>query len=142
MTHSKNEANPSHLDYLFAISGRSLKTRERTMNRYHRDHRKIDPSQGDMLQDGSQNYGDRVEIGPTRLAFQEWRHANLIAPNLDAMRHYRWHRLTQHIVDRDYAGLLMFDPLNIRYATDSTNISCGIRIIRFVQCCFVPTAIW
>ena len=38
------------------------------------------------------------------------------------MREYRWQRLTQHIVDRDYGGLLMFDPLNIRYATDSTNM--------------------
>jgi len=38
------------------------------------------------------------------------------------MRRFRWERLTQHIVDRDLAGLLMFDPLNIRYATDSTNM--------------------
>ena len=26
------------------------------------------------------------------------------------------------MVDRGYGGLLMFDPLNIRYATDSTNM--------------------
>jgi Xaa-Pro aminopeptidase len=38
------------------------------------------------------------------------------------MRRYRWERLTQHVVDRGYGGLLMFDPLNIRYATDSTNM--------------------
>ena len=38
------------------------------------------------------------------------------------MRAYRHKRLTQHIVDRGYAGLVMFDPLNIRYATDSTNM--------------------
>jgi Xaa-Pro aminopeptidase len=38
------------------------------------------------------------------------------------MREFRWNRLTQHIVDRGYAGLLVFDPLNIRYATDSTNM--------------------
>ena len=38
------------------------------------------------------------------------------------MREYRWKRLTQHIVARGYGGLLMFDPLNIRYATDSTNM--------------------
>ena len=38
------------------------------------------------------------------------------------MREYRWSRLTRHIVDRDYGGLLVFDPLNIRYATDSTNM--------------------
>ena len=38
------------------------------------------------------------------------------------MRLFRLKRLTQHIVDRGYGGLLMFDPLNIRYATDSTNM--------------------
>jgi len=38
------------------------------------------------------------------------------------MREYRWKRLTDHIVQRGYGGLLMFDPLNIRYATDSTNM--------------------
>ena len=38
------------------------------------------------------------------------------------MRRFRWERLTQHVVDRGYAGVLMFDPLNIRYATDSTNM--------------------
>ncbi|RZV99313.1 MAG: aminopeptidase P family protein, partial [Rhodobacteraceae bacterium] len=38
------------------------------------------------------------------------------------MRAHRWRRLTDHIVARDYGGLLMFDPLNIRYATDSTNM--------------------
>jgi Xaa-Pro aminopeptidase len=38
------------------------------------------------------------------------------------MREHRWKRLTQAIVDRGYGGLLMFDPLNIRYATDTTNM--------------------
>ena len=38
------------------------------------------------------------------------------------MREYRWKRLVQHINEREYAGLLLFDPLNIRYATDSTNM--------------------
>ena len=57
-------------------------------------------------------------------------------PNLDAMRKYPLHkRLTQHIVDRDYGGVLMFDPLNIRYATDSApTCSCGTPTIRFVLC--------
>ena len=38
------------------------------------------------------------------------------------MRRFRWELLTQHIVDRDYGGLLMFDPLKICYALDSTNM--------------------
>jgi Xaa-Pro aminopeptidase len=89
---------------------------------HYRDQRKIDPSLGDKLGDGTPNDNDRVEIGPTQLAFSEWAAAGLTLPNLQQMREYRWHRLTQHIVERDYGGLLVFDPLNIRYATDSTNM--------------------
>lgn len=92
------------------------------MNTHYRDMRKIDPTQGDTLSDGTPNNQDRIEIGPTRLALSEWHTAGLTLPNLPAMRDYRWTRLTQHLVDRDYGGLLMFDPLNIRYATDSTNM--------------------
>lgn len=88
----------------------------------YREKRKIDPTQGSHLADGSPNNQDRIEIGPTQLAFAEWAEAGLVLPNLNAMREYRWARLTQHIVDRDYGGLLVFDPLNIRYATDSTNM--------------------
>lgn len=92
------------------------------MNTHYRDMRKIDPTQGDTLRDGTPNNQDRIEIGPTRLALSEWHTAGLTLPNLPAMRDYRWTRLTQHLVDRDYGGLLMFDPLNIRYTTDSTNM--------------------
>ena len=92
------------------------------MNEHFRDRRKIDPSRGSVLGDGSPNDNDRIEIGPTQLAFSEWAAAGLELPNLEAMRHYRWQRLTQAIVERGYGGLLMFDPLNIRYATDSTNM--------------------
>ena len=63
-----------------------------------------------------------MEIGPTALAFREWDAAGLTAPDLARMRWYRWERLTQHVVARDFGALLMFDPLNIRYATDSTNM--------------------
>lgn len=92
------------------------------MDNHYRDTRKIDPNRGDTLGDGSPNDNNRIEIGPTQLAFDEWTQAGLDLPNLVAMREHRWKRLTQHIVDRGYAGLLMFDPLNIRYATDSTNM--------------------
>ncbi|NDW47645.1 dimethylsulfonioproprionate lyase DddP [Ruegeria sp. PrR005] len=92
------------------------------MNHHYRDTRKIDPTRGATLGDGSPNDNDRIEIGPTQLAFSEWASAGLELPNLTRMREYRWKRLTQAIVDRGYGGLLMFDPLNIRYATDSTNM--------------------
>ena len=92
------------------------------MTQYHADRRKIDPTRGDRLGDGTPNDNDRVEIGPTQLAFAEWTAAGLHLPNLEAMRLDRWHRLTQALAARDYGGLLMFDPLNIRYATDTTNM--------------------
>ena len=92
------------------------------MTQHYRDARKIDPSRGATLGDGSPNDADRVEIGPTQLAFAEWQAGGLALPNLERMRKYRWQRLTRHIVDRNLGGLLLFDPLNIRYATDSTNM--------------------
>ena len=92
------------------------------MNSHFRDSRKIDPSQGTLLGDNTPNNNNRVEIGPTQLAFNEWGKSGLKLPNLPRMREFRWKRLTDHIVQRGYGGLLMFDPLNIRYATDSTNM--------------------
>lgn len=88
----------------------------------YREHRKIDPTQGEKLGDGTPNDDNRIEIGPTQLAYREWAAAGLTLPDLTSMREYRWQRLTQHIVERNYGGLLVFDPLNIRYATDSTNM--------------------
>ena len=92
------------------------------MNQHYSTTRKIDPGHGTHLPDGTPNDMDRIEIGPTQLAFDEWAAAGLVLPNLPAMREYRWKRLTRHVVERGYGGLLMFDPLNIRYATDSTNM--------------------
>ncbi len=92
------------------------------MDAHFRDHRKIDPSKGETLGDGTPNDADRVEIGPTLLAFREWEAAGLELPDLAAMREFRWKRLVQAVNARGLGGLLVFDPLNIRYATDSTNM--------------------
>ncbi|MEM9032869.1 MAG: dimethylsulfonioproprionate lyase DddP [Pseudomonadota bacterium] len=92
------------------------------MKDHYSARRKIDPSRGTHLGDGTINDANRVEIGPTPLAFGEWEAAGLTLPNLEAMRRFRWERLTSHVVARDLAGILLFDPLNIRYATDTTNM--------------------
>ena len=92
------------------------------MNNHFRDRPKIDPSQGMRLGDGTLNDGDRIEIGPTALAFEEWQNAGLALPDLTEMRKARHKSLTDAIVARSYGGLLMFDPLNIRYATDTSNM--------------------
>ena len=56
------------------------------MEMHYRDKRKIDPNQGALLEDGTINNSNRVEIGPTALAYQEWREAGLQLPDLVEMR--------------------------------------------------------
>ncbi|MGR3492406.1 MAG: dimethylsulfonioproprionate lyase DddP [Shimia sp.] len=92
------------------------------MNQHYRETRKIDPTRGATLGDGTPNDNDRIEIGPTQLAFAEWAAAGLELPDLHALRAYRLKRLVDAVNARDYGGVLLFDPLNIRYATDSTNM--------------------
>jgi len=89
---------------------------------YRRDSRKIDPTRGVTLPDGTLNDRDRIEIGPTRQAYREWEAAGLVPPNLPRMRAYRLDRIVGQLHARGWGGVLMFDPLNIRYATDSTNM--------------------
>jgi len=60
---------------------------------HYRDTRKIDPSKGSHLDDGLANDNDRMEIGPTLLAYGEWEAAGLRLPNLERMRGYRLQRL-------------------------------------------------
>ena len=50
------------------------------MNTHYRDTRKIDPTRGSHLDDGTPNDQDRIEIGPTQLAFAEWAAAGLTLP--------------------------------------------------------------
>lgn len=72
--------------------------------------------------DGTDNNNDRVEIGPTNLAFSEWQAAGIEVPDLPTMRQQRLDRLVYNIQKRDLAGVLLFDPLNIRFASDTTNM--------------------
>ncbi|XDZ68898.1 M24 family metallopeptidase [Alphaproteobacteria bacterium LSUCC0226] len=89
--------------------------------------RKIDPSRRVHLKaDLTPDDNDRVEIGPTALAFDEWHAAGISPPDLLALRSYRLSRLQAQIRQHDCAGLLLFDPLNIRYASDCTNMQLWI----------------
>ena len=92
------------------------------MDTHYRDTRKIDPTRGALLGDGTPNNADRIEIGPTALAFTEWDAAGLALPDLPTMRAYRHRRLVDAVNARGWGGILMTDSLNIRYATDSTNM--------------------
>ncbi|CAI3800983.1 hypothetical protein DBADOPDK_02679 [Pseudomonas sp. MM223] len=87
--------------------------------------RRIDPSRqraAALKADGSVDDNDRTEIGPTPLAFAEWAALGLQPPHLPTMREYRLQRIREQLVARDLGGILLFDPLNIRYATDTTNM--------------------
>jgi len=86
--------------------------------------RKINPTynKSRIKLDGTPNINDRVEIGPTQLAFDEWVKADITIPNLKLMREFRVSRLIQELNKRDLDGVLVFDPLNIRYITDTTNM--------------------
>ena len=100
--------------------------------------RRIDPTRRAHLKpDLTPEDNDRVEIGPTGLAFAEWTAAGLAAPDMPALREYRLSRLQEQIRQHDCAGLLLFDPLNIRYATDTTNMQLWIAH-NAARACFVP----
>ena len=100
---------------------------------------KIDPTRrrgGAITPDGSPNENDRVEIGPTDLAFNEWEELGIRCPDLTAMREFRLERIQAELRKHDLAGVLLFDPLNIRYATDTTNMQVWITH-NSARACFV-----
>ena len=61
-------------------------------------------------------------LGYGAMAEAEWAAAGIAAPDLPAMRRYRLDRIRAELKRRDYAGALLYDPVNIRYATNSTNM--------------------
>ena len=65
-------------------------------------------------------------LGPGEPAVSEWRAAGLELPDMDAIREYRLQRVRDELKKRDIAAAVLFDPLNIRYAADSTNMQLWI----------------
>lgn len=82
-------------------------------------------------------HGSFGDLGPGRLAVEEWAAAGLALPDLGAMRRYRLDRLRSQLEILGYGAALLTDPINIRYATDSTNMSLWTmhNLVRYV---FVP----
>ena len=62
-------------------------------------------------------------LGPGALAESEWSAAGLPNPDMKSIREYRIKRVREKLAEFDCSGILLYDPLNIRYATDSTNMS-------------------
>lgn len=77
-------------------------------------------------------------LGYGETAEREWAATGIPAPDLPAMRQYRLERIRAELKRRDYAGALLYDPVNIRYATDSTNMQLWVAH-NPTRHCFVAT---
>ncbi|MEL6202268.1 MAG: dimethylsulfonioproprionate lyase DddP [Pseudomonadota bacterium] len=107
---------------------------------FQSSNRKIDPARRRATQifkpDGTPLDPDRVEIGPTDVAFAEWDALGLTPPDVPRMRVFRHARIVAEINRRGLAGALLYDPLNLRYASDSSNMHVWI-LHNPARACFV-----
>lgn len=61
-------------------------------------------------------------LGPGEPALSEWAELGLVLPDMDTVREWRLRRVREKLAEFDYAGIVLFDPLNIRYAVGATNM--------------------
>ena len=71
------------------------------------------------------DHGDRNmhALGPGPELEAEWIAAGLRLPDRTAIRRYRLERIRSQLRAADCDAALLYDPLNVRYATDTTNMS-------------------
>ena len=62
-------------------------------------------------------------LGPGVELEQEWNAAGLELPDRSAIRRYRLERVRDQLRAAGCDAALLYDPLNVRYATDTTNMS-------------------
>ena len=90
---------------------------------YSNPNPKVDPSTRPVMRpDNTPDDNNRIEIGPTPMAYAEWEAAGLQCPDLPVMRQYRLDRILAGLAAADLDAVLLFDPLSIRYATDTTHM--------------------
>ncbi len=65
---------------------------------------------------------NRHVVGPAPEVLAEWASAGLTAPDLPAIRRYRLGRVREQLVKANVDAALLHDPLNVKYATDTTNM--------------------
>lgn len=63
-----------------------------------------------------------INLGPGDALEAQWLDEGLELPDLSAMREYRHKRVVDQLNKMGYDGVILFDPMNIRYASDSTNM--------------------
>ncbi|CAN5790002.1 Xaa-Pro peptidase family protein [soil metagenome] len=61
-------------------------------------------------------------LGHGPLAEHEWAALGLAEPDLGRLRRYRLGRVRNELARRGVDGIVVYDPINVRYATDSTNM--------------------
>ncbi|MCY4052061.1 MAG: Xaa-Pro peptidase family protein [Gammaproteobacteria bacterium] len=92
----------------------------------------------ELKPDRTPNDNDRIEIGPSPISYDEWSNLGLDCPNILALREYRLSRVQEQLKLHDCAGILLFDPINVRYATDSTNMVLWITH-NSARACYIAT---
>ncbi len=61
-------------------------------------------------------------LGPGSALTAQWEADGLTLPDLAAMREYRLGRTTSQLAELGYDALIVTDPMNIRYVSDTTNM--------------------
>ena len=70
---------------------------------------------------------------PGNPAHGEWAQAGLAEPDMDVVRDYRLGRIREQLREGDFGAAFLYDPLNIRYATDTSNMQvwCMHNAVRY-----------
>ena len=66
---------------------------------------------------------NRHSVGLPAETLAEIEAEGIVLPDLDVVRRYRLQRVRDRLIDLDYAGIILYDPVHIRYACDATNMT-------------------
>ena len=66
---------------------------------------------------------NRHSVGLPAETLAEIEAADIVLPDPDVVRRYRLQRVRDRLRDLDYAGIILYDPVHIRYACDATNMT-------------------
>ena len=59
--------------------------------------------------------------------------------DFDRLRSYRLNRVKKELAKKDIGACILFDPVNIRYALDTTNMSI-YNMHNLTRYCFIPVS--
>src|ERR1700723_1298749 len=88
-----------------------------------RHERKIGPTSSPPIVDPVFHALNFHTLGPPGDVLQDRLQADLLRPDRHVMRLQRIGRIREQLQHSNCDALLLYDPINIRYATDTTNMS-------------------